>query len=61
MPDRDYYTKQDADMKEKREKYVAHVTKVLTLLGEPAGQGGGRRKENHGAGDKAGRSERVLA
>jgi putative endopeptidase len=23
MPDRDYYTKQDADMKEKREKYVA--------------------------------------
>jgi putative endopeptidase len=36
MPDRDYYTKQDADMKEKREKYVAHVTKMLTLLGEPA-------------------------
>jgi predicted metalloendopeptidase len=36
MPDRDYYTKQDADMKEKREKYIAHVTKMLTLLGEPA-------------------------
>src|SRR5437867_4074048 len=36
MPDRDYYTKQDADMKQKREKYVAHVTKMLTLLGEPA-------------------------
>src|SRR5438552_2207396 len=36
MPDRDYYTKQDADMKQKREKYVAHVTKTLTLLGEPA-------------------------
>jgi putative endopeptidase len=36
MPDRDYYTKQDADMKEKREKYVAHVAKMLTLLGEPA-------------------------
>src|SRR5438067_8380315 len=35
MPDRDYYTKQDADMKQKREKYVAHVTKMLTLLGEP--------------------------
>ena len=35
MPDRDYYTKQDADMKEKREKYVAHVTKMLTLLGQP--------------------------
>src|SRR5437867_6198737 len=25
MPDRDYYTKQDADMKQKREKYVAHA------------------------------------
>ena len=36
MPDRDYYSKQDADMKEKRQKYVAHVTKMLTLLGEPA-------------------------
>src|SRR5437660_1048440 len=36
MPDRDYYTKQDADMKQKREKYVAHVTKMLTLLGDPA-------------------------
>src|SRR5436189_996218 len=36
MPDRDYYTKQDADMKEKRQKYVEHVTKMLTLLGEPA-------------------------
>src|SRR5262245_22966177 len=36
MPDRDYYTKQDADMKDKREKYVAHITKMLTLLGEPA-------------------------
>src|SRR5215470_6865686 len=30
MPDRDYYTRQDADMKEKREKYVAHVTKMLS-------------------------------
>jgi putative endopeptidase len=38
MPDRDYYTKQDPDMKDKREKYVAHVTKMLTLLGEPAGK-----------------------
>src|SRR6266568_3109494 len=36
MPDRDYYTKQDADMKQKREKYVAHVTKMLTLLGQPS-------------------------
>src|SRR5437870_4186312 len=36
MPDRDYYTKQDADMKQKREKYVAHLTKMLTLLGQQA-------------------------
>jgi putative endopeptidase len=36
MPDRDYYTKQDADMKQKREKYIAHVTKMLTLMGAPA-------------------------
>src|SRR6266487_3506840 len=36
MPDRDYYTKQDADMKEKRQKYVSHVTKMLTLSGDPA-------------------------
>jgi putative endopeptidase len=40
MPDRDYYTKPDADMKDKREKYVAHVTKMLTLLGEPAQKAG---------------------
>jgi predicted metalloendopeptidase len=36
MPDRDYYTKQDADMKETRDKYIAHVTKMLSLLGESA-------------------------
>src|SRR5881628_3692481 len=36
MPDRDYYTKQDPDMKGKREKYIAHVTKMLTLVGESA-------------------------
>ncbi len=35
MPDRDYYTKEDDAMKEKREQYVAHVTKMLTLAGQP--------------------------
>src|SRR4029450_10772777 len=35
MPDRDYYTKQDAHMKQKREKYIAHVTKMLPCLGQP--------------------------
>ena len=36
MPDRDYYTKDDDASKKIREAYVAHVTKMLTLLGEPA-------------------------
>ena len=34
MPDRDYYTKEDDASKKLREQYVAHVTKMLTLLGE---------------------------
>ena len=36
MPDRDYYTKDDDASKKLREQYVAHVTKMLALLGEPA-------------------------
>jgi predicted metalloendopeptidase len=36
MPDRDYYTKADDASKKLRDAYVAHVTKMLTLLGEPA-------------------------
>ena len=34
MPDRDYYTKEDDASKKLREQYIAHVTKMLTLLGE---------------------------
>jgi len=34
MPDRDYYTKTDEASKKLREQYLAHVTKMLTLLGE---------------------------
>ena len=34
LPDRDYYVKDDADSKEKREKYVAHITKMLQFLGD---------------------------
>jgi putative endopeptidase len=34
LPDRDYYTKDDAKSKETRERYVQHVTKVLVLMGE---------------------------
>ncbi|MDP9421747.1 MAG: M13 family metallopeptidase [Pseudomonadota bacterium] len=35
MPDRDYYLLQDERMKGIRAKYLAHMTNVLTLAGEP--------------------------
>ena len=34
MPDRDYYTKDDDASKKLREQYIAHVTKMFTLLGD---------------------------
>ncbi len=34
LPDRDYYVKDDEDSKEKREKYVKHITKMLQFLGD---------------------------
>jgi putative endopeptidase len=34
LPDRDYYTKDDAKSKEIRERYVLHVQKVFKLLGD---------------------------
>jgi endothelin-converting enzyme/putative endopeptidase len=34
LPDRDYYTKEDAKSKEIRERYVQHVEKVFELLGD---------------------------
>jgi putative endopeptidase len=34
LPDRDYYVGDDADSKEKRAKYVLHVTKMLQFLGD---------------------------
>jgi putative endopeptidase len=37
LPDRDYYTKEDAKSKETRERYVQHVQKVFELMGENAG------------------------
>ncbi len=40
MPDRDYYTKTDEDSKKLRDEYVDHVTKMLTLLGQPATSAG---------------------
>jgi putative endopeptidase len=38
MPDRDYYTKEDAKSKETREHYLQHVQKVLELAGDSAAQ-----------------------
>ena len=35
LPDRDYYLKDDARMKEIREKYLAHVQRMFELAGEP--------------------------
>ena len=37
MPDRDYYTKTDPASDSLRQKYLAHVAKILSLAGEPAG------------------------
>ncbi len=34
LPDRDYYTKTDAKSEEIRQKYVAHVQKMLQLIGD---------------------------
>src|SRR5205085_2144835 len=34
LPDRDYYTKTDDESKQLREKYVTHMTKMFTLLGD---------------------------
>src|SRR6266699_3902945 len=36
LPDRDYYTKTDEASKKLRDQYLAHVAKMLTLVGEPA-------------------------
>lgn len=33
LPDRDYYVSDDADSKEKRQKYVIHVARMLKFLG----------------------------
>jgi predicted metalloendopeptidase len=36
LPDRDYYTKEDAASQKLRDQYVEHMTKMFTLAGEPA-------------------------
>ena len=34
LPDRDYYVKDDEDSKEKRQKYVDHITRMFQYLGD---------------------------
>jgi putative endopeptidase len=34
LPDRDYYTNQDDKSKEKRQRYLEHVQKIFTLMGD---------------------------
>ncbi|PYI93279.1 MAG: hypothetical protein DME97_05950 [Verrucomicrobia bacterium] len=38
LPDRDYYTKEDAASKKLRDQYVEHMTKMFALLGEAQDQ-----------------------
>ena len=38
LPDKDYYVSDDKDSKEKREKYQAHVARMLAFLGETPAQ-----------------------
>jgi putative endopeptidase len=45
LPDRDYYTKTDAQSEELRAKYVAHVQRMLELSGEPAAAAAGHARE----------------
>jgi len=35
LPDRDYYLKDDAKLKDARVKYLAHIEKMLNMAGEP--------------------------
>jgi predicted metalloendopeptidase len=34
LPDKDYYISEDKDSKEKRDKYLAHVARMLSFIGE---------------------------
>ncbi|MBS0657456.1 MAG: M13 family metallopeptidase [Verrucomicrobia bacterium] len=44
LPDRDYYVKDDEDSKKQRDRYVDHVAKMLTLLGDKPDVADGRAK-----------------
>ena len=54
MPDRDYYTKDDDASKKLREQYVAHVTKMFTLLGDSTDAAAEAREDGDGDRNVAG-------
>ena len=41
LPDRDYYTRDDAKSKEQRDEYVKHVAKMFELMGDPVATAAG--------------------
>lgn len=45
LPDRDYYVKDDEDSKEKRAKYVTHITNMLQYLGDAEADANKQAKE----------------
>jgi putative endopeptidase len=44
LPDRDYYLKTDDKSKQLREQYVAHITKMFTLLGDESARSAAEAK-----------------
>src|SRR4029077_3967171 len=44
LPDRDYYTKTDEESKKLRDQYLAHVTKMFTLMGDDAAKAAANAK-----------------
>lgn len=45
LPDRDYYVKDDDDSKEKRQKYVEHITRMLQYLGDSEEEANSQAKQ----------------
>jgi putative endopeptidase len=45
LPDRDYYTKTDLSSEKIRSQYMAHVQKVLELIGDPPGKAAAEARE----------------
>ena len=45
LPEKDYYLRTDAESVKTREQYVAHLAKMLQLLGQPEAEAGGSAKQ----------------